>query len=95
MYKFAESTIKEQFEVAENDEIVELLQESVVEEDEFLRYRISERYNSLMKSLFDAHKKDALPEEQMSVIQEMKDDIQTYLANTFRQGGKKRKYKSH
>ena len=73
MYKIAESTIKENFEVTKNDEVIALLQEAVVDEDEYLRYRISERFNDLMKKLFDAHKKDALPSEQTSIIQELKD----------------------
>jgi len=73
MYKVAENVIKDNFEVTENDEVIALLQESVVDEDEYLRYRISERFNDLMKKLFDAHKKDALPDEQASVIQELKD----------------------
>jgi len=61
-------------------ELLALLQESVVDEDEYLRYRISERFNDLMKKLFDAHKKDALPDEQAGVIQELKDGLQDYPA---------------
>ena len=45
-----------------------------------MRYRISERFNDLMKKLFDAHKKDALPDEQAGVIQELKDGLQDYPA---------------
>lgn len=30
----------------------------MIDEDEYLRYRISERFNMVMKSLFDSHKKD-------------------------------------
>ena len=80
VYKIVESAIKENFEVADNDEVIALLQESVVDEDEYLRYRISERFNGLMKSLFDAHKKDALPDEQASVLQELKDSMRDYPA---------------
>jgi len=80
MYNIAETEIKKQFEVADNDEIISLLQEIVVDEDEYLRYRISERFNVLMKNLFDAHKKDALPDEQASVIQDMKAALQGYPA---------------
>jgi transcriptional regulator with XRE-family HTH domain len=80
MYKAAESAIKEKFEVADNDEIISLLQEAIVDEDEYLRYRISERFNALMKSLFDAHKKDALPDEQTAVLQEMKTALSDYPA---------------
>ena len=80
IYKLAENAIKDMFEVADNDEIISLLQEAVVDEDEYLRYRISERFNAIMKSLFDAYKKDALPEEQASVILEMKSALQDYPA---------------
>ena len=76
MYKIAETTIKEKFEVADNDEMISLLQEIVVDEDEYLRYRISERFNVLMKNLFEAHKKDALSDEQASVIEDMKTALQ-------------------
>jgi transcriptional regulator with XRE-family HTH domain len=85
MYKIAESTIKEKFEVADNDEIISLLQESVVDEDEYLRYRILERFNALMKSLFDAHKKDALPDEQADVLREMKTALRDYPAKLERE----------
>ena len=80
MYKIAESAIKNNFEVTDNDEVIALLQEAVVDEDEYLRYRISERFNALLKKLFDAHKKDALPDEQVSVLQELKDSLTDYPA---------------
>ena len=78
MYRTAENAIKDNFQVADNDEIISLLQESVVDEDEYLRYRISERFNEIMKSLFDAHKKDALPDEQAEIIREMKETLKDY-----------------
>ena len=80
MYKLAENTITERFEIADKDETITLLQEAIVDEDDYLRYRISERFNAIMKSLFDAHKKDALPDEQASVLQELKDGLQDYPA---------------
>ena len=78
MYRTAEKAIKDNFHVADNDEIISLLQESVVDEDEYLRYRISERFNAIMKSLFDAHKKDTLPDEQAEIIREMKETLKGY-----------------
>jgi hypothetical protein len=80
MYKLAENAIKDKFEIEDNDEIISLLQEAVVDEDEYLRFRISERFNEIMKSLFDAHKKDALPDEQASVIMDMKAALEDYPA---------------
>ena len=79
MYKFAEQTIKENVVVPEGDEIMAFLQQSVVDEDEYLRYRISERFNMVMKSLFDAHKTDKLPPEQSDMLADMKEHVQTYL----------------
>ena len=46
-----------------------------------MRYRISERFNEIMKSMFDAHKKDELPPKQNEIVEEMKGLVQTYLKN--------------
>jgi transcriptional regulator with XRE-family HTH domain len=81
VYKLAETTIKENYTVEDNDEVMAFLQNSVIDEDEFLRFRISERFNTIMKSLFDAHRKDSLPPEQTEVINDMKDMVQTYLSD--------------
>ena len=80
MYKLAEDTIRENFEVKDNDDVIKFLQQAVVDEDEYLRYRILERFNAIMKSLFDAHKKDALSVEQTDILEEMKEGMQTYLS---------------
>ena len=81
VYKLAETTIKENYAVEENDEIMAFLQNSVIDEDEFLRYRISERFNAIVKSLFDEHRKDSLPPEQSEVISDMKEMVTTYLSD--------------
>jgi hypothetical protein len=78
MCQLAESAITKNFEVVENDEVIALLQEAVVDEDEYLRYRISERFNILVKAMFDAHKKDALPNEQADALLELKDSLVNY-----------------
>ena len=79
LYRYTEQTIKENTVVPENDAMMEFLQQSVVNEDEYLRFRISERFNLVMKSLFDNHKTDKLPPEQTDMLNEMKEDVQTYL----------------
>jgi len=81
VYKLAETTIKENYTVEDNDEIMAFLQNSVIDEDEFLRYRISERFNGIIKSLFDAHRKDGLPPEQDEIINDMKEQVQSYLSD--------------
>ncbi len=81
LYKAAETMITENFETAENDEIMTFLREAVVNEDEYLRFRISERFNAIMKSLFEAHKKDALSDEQTDILSSIRDDYETYKQN--------------
>jgi len=78
MYKFAEKAIKDKFEVTSNDEMISLLGEAIVDEDEYLRFRITERFSELMKSLYDVHKKDISPDEETDVVNSMKDALQNY-----------------
>lgn len=79
LYQATQSTIQEHFDGEDNDEIIAYLQEAMIDEDDYLRHRISERFNDMMKSLFAAHKSDPLPAEQAAAIQEMKEQMQTYL----------------
>ena len=80
MYKFAEKTITENFKVSNRDEVIEFLQQSVIDEDEYLLYRISERFNIIMKNLFDKHEKNAPPAENQ-IIAELEKDVQYYVDN--------------
>jgi hypothetical protein len=48
VYKLAETTIKDSYTVEDNDEVMAFLQNSVIDEDEFLRFRISERFNVII-----------------------------------------------
>jgi len=61
------------------DEILAFLQNAAINEDEYLRFRISERFNAIMKSLFDAHKTDKLSPEHNEVIEDMKALMQGYV----------------
>ena len=81
IYKFVDTTIRETFNVADEDEYMKILQEAVVDEDDYLRYRITERFSILMKSLFGAHKKDSLPEDQVGILDEIKAGYQAYVGN--------------
>ena len=80
VYRLAETSIKEFVgDVDPRDEIMAFLQNAVVDEDEYLRFRISDRFNDILKSLFEAHKKDALSPEHNETIEEMKDFVQSYM----------------
>jgi len=91
IYTAAEEIIRENYDVSDGDEYVDALHEAVVDEDEYLRYRITERFSALMKSLFDMHKKDALPDEQMGILEEMKTGFKTYLTDKEKQGTERAK----
>jgi len=78
MYKIAEKTITDNFEVATNDEVITMLGEAIIDEDEYLRFRTTERFSELLKSLYDNHKKDAQPDEQADVMRDMKTALQDY-----------------
>ena len=80
VYRMAETTIKESFTTSEDkrNEVLNFLQNAVMDEDEFFRYRISERFNGIMKSLFEAHKTDTLSPEHNEVIEDMKSMVQGY-----------------
>lgn len=91
VYKMAETVLREDVGVDDNDTNLKLLQEAVVDEDEYLRFRITERFSVLMRALFDAHKKDALPEEQASVIAEIRSGFQTYQDNKKTEGAARAK----
>ena len=91
IYKIAETSIRENTDATNDDEPLRILQEAVVDEDEYLRFRITERFSALMKTLFEAHKKDALPVEQAGILGEMKDGFQTYFANKEKEGSERAK----
>lgn len=85
LYKFAEDTLKEHG-VSADDEIMTFLSEAVVDENEYLRYRISERFNVMLRSLFDLHKKDVLSDEQTDILKEYKEDLKLYMDTKKQEG---------
>jgi hypothetical protein len=48
IYKAAEETIREHYDVSDNDGYLKILQEAVVDEDEYLRFRITERFSTMI-----------------------------------------------
>jgi transcriptional regulator with XRE-family HTH domain len=91
VYKMAEEAIRENADISDEDETLKILQSAIVDEDEYLRFRITERFSALMKALFDAHKKDTLPDEQASVINEIKEGFHSYLENKETEGAQRAK----
>ena len=80
MYKYTLHTIEENAEVPDGDKLLAFLRESVVDEDDYLLYRISERFSVVMKSMFEAHQKDKAPPEQPDMLSETIETVDTFLA---------------
>ena len=81
VYRLAETSVKEICTAGDRDSVLEFLQSSVIDEDEYLRFRISERFNKFLKSLFDAHRGDKLSPEQSETIDDIKNLVQGYLSD--------------
>jgi hypothetical protein len=94
VYRMTETVIKENYATAEDkrDEVLNYLQNAVVDEDEFFRYRISERFNAIMKSLFEAHKTDTISPKHSEAVEDMKSMIQGYVEDSKADGAVKAKF---
>jgi len=106
VYRLAETTIKDNYADStggkengsnssgndKRDEILAFLQNAAINEDEYLRFRISERFNAIMKSLFDAHKADKLSPEHNEVIEDMKALMQGYVEDEKTDGATMARY---
>ncbi len=79
VFKFAEQILKENVNVSDNDEVMSFLRESTIDENEYLRFRIADRFNGIMKSLFDAHKKDSLSDSQTALLNLLSNDVKEYI----------------
>ncbi|HCC35355.1 MAG TPA: hypothetical protein DEQ02_06855 [Ruminococcaceae bacterium] len=88
LYRFAETTLKSKAYIADGDENIAYLQDAVVNEDGYLRFQITERFNNLLKDLFELHKRDALPDEQTNILRETMDLLAVYLNEPDKERGK-------
>lgn len=77
-YKLTEQMIREKNEVLPNDETIALLQELVVEGDDYLLYRISQRFNTVMTGIYEAHGRDRTSLEHVDVFNDMKEQVKAF-----------------
>lgn len=78
IYAMVEKTIKSRVVVDPQDEIMAILKESQVNNDEYLRFRITERFNNLLKSIYDERKRYA-KEDIMTVNELMEQNMEDLL----------------
>ncbi|MCL2227748.1 MAG: helix-turn-helix domain-containing protein [Oscillospiraceae bacterium] len=91
VYKFAEEKLREHVDAGDDEQNLKILQEAIVDEDEYLRFRITERFGVLVKAMFEAHKKDALSGEQMDIVKEIGDGYRFYMENKEKAGAQRAK----
>lgn len=78
MYSLVETTIKSRVDVDPQDEMLAILKESQVNNDEYLRFRITDRFNNLLNSIYDERKRYA-EENTITVTELMQQNMDTLL----------------
>ena len=78
VFAIAEQTLKSKFTQSNEDEVLSILEQANMNESEYLRFRITERFNEILKHIFDHRKKEEV-EHMISVSQIMKENLDEYL----------------
>ena len=83
-YKIAIDAITKQFVTVGRDEYITTLQEASIDPDDYLRFRLSQRFDKITQSLYEAHEKESSSEtgggylnmlhEQLQKFQSVKDE---------------------
>ena len=60
-YKMSIDIINRQSVTVEHDEYIATLQEACIDPDDYLRFRLTRRFEKIAQGLYDEHKKEALP----------------------------------
>lgn len=78
MYATAESHIKSLVDVDPQDEIMAVIKEAQVNQDDYLRFRLTERFDDLLKDIRDERKKYA-DENIMSINEYLKENMEELI----------------
>jgi len=77
-YKLAIDTINKQTVTVGRDEYIATLKEASIDPDDYLRYRLSQRFDKLAKSLYGEHKKESQSEVNNGYINTLGEQVQKY-----------------
>lgn len=78
VFSIAEATIKSKVDIETKDETIALLQQAQIDHNEYLRFRITERFNTLLKSIYEERKRTN-EELSISVSDLMKQNLEVIL----------------
>jgi len=79
MYKVTDMMDDAEVDKSDTESVISYLKEAMTNEDSYLRYQISERFNMMIRDLFELHKKDAVSVEQETIANEMVEDLRTFI----------------
>jgi transcriptional regulator with XRE-family HTH domain len=90
-YKIAADTINRQNVKAGRDEYLAALREAIIDPDDYLRFRLSQRFDRLAQSLYDIHGKEAVSETGGGYIKKMTEQIQKFDKDKDKDGAEQAK----
>jgi len=77
-YKIALDTINRQAVTVGRDEYIASLQEASIDPDDYLRFRLSQRFDRIARSLHDEHKKEAVSETGGGYLKSLSAQVENY-----------------
>ena len=79
-YKVALDMINRQAVTVGRGEYIATLKEAKIGPDDYLRFRLSQRFDKIAQSLYDAHKKEAQSENRQGYLASLHEQIQKFQA---------------
>ena len=79
-YKVAIDAINRHTVTVGRDEYIATLKEASIDPDDYLRFRLSQRFDRIAQSLYEAHKKEALAETVGGYLKKLSEQLQKYEA---------------
>ena len=79
-YKVALDLINKHAVTVGRDEYIAMLTEASVDPDDYLRFRLSQRFDRIAQSLYAAHKKEAMTENGQGYINALQEQLERYRA---------------
>lgn len=79
-YKVALDTVNKQAVTVGRDEYIAGLNEASIDPDDYLRFRLSQRFDKIAQSLYDEHKKEAQAENGPGYLKSLAEQVKKYQA---------------
>ena len=80
VFSIAEQALKSKFSLSNQDEVLTFLNQAKVNENEYLRFRITERFNTILKDIYEERKRYE-EENSISVSEIMRENLEEFLSD--------------